>query len=65
MFYVIGFLEVIGIYEGKILFLFGVNLDYVKFDYCICIKDLFLNVYFVKIFGMGYWLYVEKLWEFE
>lgn len=65
MAYIIGWPDLPGRFDGPVLFLFGVESDYVWPEYRAPIRVVFLAACFAKIFGAGYWLYAEKLCEFE
>ena len=62
---ILGFPEITGVYEGKVMFLAGAESDYVRPEYRNRIKALFPRAQFAKIPGVGHWLHAEKPRDFE
>ncbi|MBL4873418.1 MAG: alpha/beta fold hydrolase [Rhodobacteraceae bacterium] len=62
---IIGFPDIEGAFEGEVLFLHGVNSDYVQPAHHAKILALFPNARFEEIEGAGHWLHAEKPREFE
>jgi len=62
---IIGFPEITGVYEGKVMFLSGAESEYVRPEHRSRIKALFPRAQFAKIPGAGHWLHAEKPREFE
>lgn len=62
---IMGFPDLTGQFEGRVLFLSGGASDYVLPDHRARIKALFPNAIFAKIPGAGHWLHAEKPREFE
>jgi pimeloyl-ACP methyl ester carboxylesterase len=62
---ILGFPEITGVYEGKVMFLAGAESDYVRPEYRNRIKALFPRAQFAKIPGAGHWLHAEKPRDFE
>lgn len=62
---ILGFPDIAGQYDKPALFLSGGDSDYVLPEHRPLIKELFSNVYFAKIPGVGHWLHAEKPREFE
>ena len=62
---ILGFPEITGGYEGKVMFLAGAESDYVRPEFRDRIKGLFPRAQFAKIPGAGHWLHAEKPREFE
>lgn len=62
---IIGFPEISGVYEGKVMFLSGAESDYIRPEYRSRIKTLFPRAQFARIPGAGHWLHAEKPREFE
>jgi len=62
---ILGFPELSGSYEGRVLFLSGTESDYVAPEHRDRIRALFPAARFAKIPGAGHWLHAEKPREFE
>ena len=62
---ILGFPEVSGSYEGKVMFLSGAASHYVTREHRDRIKTLFPAAQFAKIPCAGHWLHAEKPREFE
>ena len=62
---ILGFPDISGIYEGKVMFLTGAESQYVRPEHRAGIKALFPAAQFAKIPGAGHWLHAEKPREFE
>lgn len=62
---ILGFPEISGVYDGKVMFLSGAESDYVQPEHRARIKALFPRAQFAKIPGAGHWLHAEKPREFE
>ena len=62
---ILSFPEVIGRFDGPVLFLTGALSNYVLPEHRDRIKTLFPKARFAKIPGAGHWLHAEKPREFE
>lgn len=62
---ILGFPDISGVYEGKVMFLTGADSHYVGREHRDRIKALFPAAQFAKIPGAGHWLHAEKPREFE
>ena len=62
---IIGFPDISGSYEGKVMFLAGAESRYIRPEYRSRIKELFPRAQFAKIPGAGHWLHAEKPRDFE
>ena len=62
---ILGFPDVSGCYEGKVLFLSGAESQYIRQEHRDRIKALFPAAQFAKIPGAGHWVHAEKPREFE
>ncbi|WP_297778687.1 alpha/beta fold hydrolase [uncultured Roseovarius sp.] len=62
---ILGFPDISGAYEGKVMFLTGAESPYVTREHRDRIKALFPAAQFAKIPGAGHWLHAEKPREFE
>ncbi len=62
---ILGFPDISGVYDGKVMFLSGTESHYVTRDHRDRIKALFPTAQFAKIPGAGHWLHAEKPREFE
>lgn len=62
---IIGFPDISGSYEGKVMFLTGGMSDYIRDEHRPRIKALFPRAQFVGIPDAGHWLHAEKPREFE
>jgi pimeloyl-ACP methyl ester carboxylesterase len=62
---IIGFPDITGVYEGKVMFLSGARSDYVRPEHRSRIKTFFPRAQFARIPGAGHWLHAEKPREFE
>ena len=62
---IVGFPDVVGVFDGPCLFLTGADSPYVAQVDRPKIKSLFSAAKFAKIPGVGHWLHAEKPREFE
>lgn len=62
---ILGFPDISGVYEGKVLFLTGAQSHYVGRAHRARIETLFPTARFAKIPGAGHWVHAEKPREFE
>ncbi|WP_297772508.1 alpha/beta fold hydrolase [uncultured Roseovarius sp.] len=62
---ILGFPDISGVYDGKVMFLSGAESDYVQPAHRDRIKALFPAAQFAKLPGTGHWLHAEKPRDFE
>lgn len=63
--FLVGWPEIVGRFDGPVLFLSGAESGYVRPEHRPAIKALFPAARFAKIPGAGHWLHAEKPREFE
>lgn len=61
---IVGFPEVLGVFDGPVMFLTGALSDYVLPEHHARIRDLFPHARFARIPDAGHWLHAEKPREF-
>ena len=60
-----GFPDILGTYEGPVLFLAGAESQYIQPEYRARMKEFFPRAVMAKIPGAGHWLHADKPREFE